>query len=485
MTAIPEAAQPGVQAADAYPLSLRTKLGYGLGSTAIGIIQYGLTSLVLIFYNQVVGLPAQTVGLAIMLALFVDAFWDPVLGHTSDQLRAAWGRRHPFMYASAIPIAIAFYLLWNPPHPLTEAHAFIYLLAALIGTRIMVSLYEIPSASLAPELAPGYHQRTGLLGYRFFFLLLGTLFMGVLAFNVLLVPNETYSNGMLNREGYGMYGLIAAAIILVTIIASAASTHHEIPRLHKPPKRKIPVRQIISDIGHTLWNRSLIALTVAGMLGAISRGLDGGLGVYFGIYFWEMRSQEISYLAISSAIATLIAVMAAPALGKRLGKKRAVIFMFFATIFINTAPPVLRLLDLAPPNGTPELLALLVTSWVIGGVTGFTVVILLGSMIADIVEDSQVKTGRRSEGLLFSADNMLQKCVTGFGVFFSGLMLAAVHFPANADPNTLDYNIVRNLALLYFPVVTVLNLAAAGCIWFYKIDQTAHEENLRRLGVAG
>lgn len=484
MTAIQEAIDAAPVPAQPAALSWRAKMGYGIGSTAIGVINYGLSSLVLIYYNQVVGLPAETVGFAIMIALIVDAFWDPMLGHFSDQLRSSWGRRHPFMYFSALPCALAFFLLFSAPAGLSEAAAIAYLFTTLVALRIMLSFYEIPSASLAPELAPGYEQRTNLLSYRFFFAIVGLVTLGVLAFNVYLVPNERYDNGMLNREGYMLYGLTAAAVILPTILFSAAATHHLIPRLHRPPKRHVPVRQLLKEVGDTLWNRSLIALTIAGMFAAVARGLQDGLGVYFGVYFWQLKSAEISLLAVSLAVSTAIAVMLAPYASRALGKKGGVIVMTMAWLVIDMTPYVLRYFDLMPANGTDALRITLFSVWIFRGTAIAIAQILLTSMIADLTEDSQAKTGRRSEGLLLSADNILQKCVTGFGVFFSGLLLAAVQFPENASPETLDYSIVLHLAMAFVPTVTALTLAAMACTWFYRIDRAKHEENLRRISGA-
>ena len=86
-----------------------TKLVYGLGTVAFGIKDNGFNALLMIYYNQVVGLPAAWVGAAIMLAMAADAALDPVIGQWSDSLRTKWGRRHPFMYASVIPVAIFYF----------------------------------------------------------------------------------------------------------------------------------------------------------------------------------------------------------------------------------------------------------------------------------------------------------------------------------------------------------------------------------------
>ena len=78
------------------------KLYYGFGAVAYGVKDNGFSYFLLLFYNQVLGLLAAWVGAAIMIALLVDAFSDPMVGCASDNLHSRWGRRHPLMYASAL-----------------------------------------------------------------------------------------------------------------------------------------------------------------------------------------------------------------------------------------------------------------------------------------------------------------------------------------------------------------------------------------------
>ena len=133
-------------------LSPSTRLFYGFGSVAFGVKDNGFSYFLLIFYNQVMGLSAQTVGLAIMIALFADAFLDPIVGQLSDNLRSRWGRRHPFMYAAAIPVTVSYLLLWSPPGGLSHDALFLYLIGTAILIRSCITLYEIPSSALAAEL---------------------------------------------------------------------------------------------------------------------------------------------------------------------------------------------------------------------------------------------------------------------------------------------------------------------------------------------
>src|SRR5581483_8623338 len=110
------------------------KLFYGFGSAAFGAKDQGFSTFLLFFYNQVVGIPAAWVSSAIAVALFVDAFADPIVGQFSDNLRTRWGRRHPLMYGAALPVAIGYFLLWNPPH-LSNGALFYYLVAAIVVVR--------------------------------------------------------------------------------------------------------------------------------------------------------------------------------------------------------------------------------------------------------------------------------------------------------------------------------------------------------------
>ena len=110
-------------------LSFSTKFYYGFGSISFGIKNNGFSYFVLFVYSSVLGLPAWMAGLALNIVLVADAITDPLVGYYSDRLRSRWGRRHPFMYAAALPVAITYFFLWTPPESLTDWQLFSYLLA--------------------------------------------------------------------------------------------------------------------------------------------------------------------------------------------------------------------------------------------------------------------------------------------------------------------------------------------------------------------
>lgn len=464
----------------AAPLSVRSKVFYGFGSVAFGVATLGLSSAVLAPYlNRVIGLPAMWVGTAIMATLFLDAFIDPAIGQWSDKLRTRWGRRHPLMYAAVPLVALACYAFWNSPTDWPPETLGIYLIGALVVLRLCVSLYEVPSQALAPELTTDYHQRTSLFSYRFFFGVVGGFGMNVVLYQYFLSPQN---GGILNREAYGHYGILAGTVMAVSILVSAIGTHHHIPRLATPPQRQVKLAQLLREIGGTLTNRSLVVVMLSGLCSGVASGMTLALSQYFYIEFWGLTASHISFLALASVLASISGVAIVGPTSRAFGKKRAMLGLFTVSTLTSAMPILLKLLGLMPPNGSPWVFPIL---WVDGfvattlAISGF---VIISSMIADVVEDAAVQTGVRSEGLLFAANGLLPKFTGGIGVFLSGVLLTLVAFPTNAPAGTVAPEIMRHLALIYLPVSFTMNALSIAVLVFYRIDQARHEQNLAALG---
>src|SRR5580698_10612324 len=227
--------------------SVRTKLFYGLGSIAYGVKDNGFQTILLPFYNLVLHVPAQLAGLAIFIANVVDAFLDPIVGHLSDNLRTRWGRRHPLMYLSALPVAVSYLLVWNPP-AWSQGALFVYLIIVAIIVRTFITFYEIPSSALVPELTENYDERTSFISYRILFAWYGGLSMSLLAFFVFLRADATYKVGQLNPIGYSRYGMVAAVVMFVAILVSEAGTHRFIPHFRIPAARRLSLVQYMREM---------------------------------------------------------------------------------------------------------------------------------------------------------------------------------------------------------------------------------------------
>jgi Na+/melibiose symporter-like transporter len=349
--------------------------------------------------------------------------------------------------------------------------------------RTFITFYEVPSTALVAELTDRYDERTSILSFRFFFGWWGGLAMAVLAYGVFLQPDAAHSVGVLNRAGYTRYGLAAALIMATAILVSAVGTHRHIAHLPQPPPRRArDLGRSLAELRATLLNRSFLILFASAVFGAMAAGLTAGLNVYFNTFFWELTSDQITVIVLANFASAAVALVAAPRLSLRMGKKPAAIAVALTAITLAPVPIVLRLLGAFPANGSPALLpALLVFN-----ATEVTLIImssiLVAAMVADVVEDSEVKTGRRSEGLFFAARSFVQKVVSGIGIFASTLILAAIDFPRGAKPSEVDPEAVRNLGLVYAPTLVLLYLVALTILCAYPISRAKHEENLHRLG---
>jgi len=459
-----------------------TKLYYGFGAVAYGVKDNGFAYFLLLYYNQVLGLPAESVGAAIMMALIFDALSDPIVGYASDNLHSRWGRRHPFMYSAVLPVGLSYFFLWNPPTALEGTMLFVYLVVLAILVRTFITLYEIPSASLVAELTDEYDERTSMLSYRYFFGWWGGLTMAVAAYFVFLQPTPEYPIGQLNRLGWRNYGLTASLIMVFAILVSSIGTHRHIPFLQQPPpKQPFSVRRTFSELRETLSNRSFLVLFVSAIFGAMAAGLGTSLNIYFGTYFWELTPSQLGVLALGPFISSAVALAVAPRISYRMGKRQGAILIFGLATIGAPLPIVGRLVGLMPANGSP---ALVPTLFVFGVVEVALIVIasiLIASMVADTVEDSQLATGRRSEGVFFAARSFIMKAVHGVGVLTATMLLTAIEFPQGARPGEVDSGVIWNLGTLYAPSVFVLYVLSLVFIAAYRISRESHEANLRKL----
>ena len=467
---------------DHRPVSIGRKVAYGFGSVAFGVKSNGFDYFFLIFYSQVMGVSAYLVSLALMIALIVDALSDPLIGYLSDNTRSRWGRRHPFMYAAAIPASVAYYFVWNPPAGLQGDALFPYIVTLAILVRTLITVYEIPSSSLVAEMSDDYDERTSMLSYRYFFGWTGGTLMGAFATIFILVPTATISNGMFNVEGHGQVGAIAATVIFLAIMISALGTHKMIPDLKPPPPaRQMSVGLIYREVFETLASRSFLALFLAALFGAIASGVSTTLSFYFSTFFWGFTTEQIGLISLSVVISALMAFFISPAISKRLGKKRGAITIGLMAFTVAPAPIFLRLLGLMPENGDPALFPLVLSIIVVDVALIIAYQTLSSSMIADLVEEAEIKTQRRNEGVFFASVTFVRKVTQGIGAAVAGVLLTISQFPVGATPDQVPESVLTTFGWLYVPVIFGLWMIMIACLSLYSVDRKKHEANLETL----
>jgi glycoside/pentoside/hexuronide:cation symporter, GPH family len=217
------------------------------------------------------------------------------------------------------------------------------------------------------------------------------------------------------------------------------------------------------------------------MFGAIATGLSAALSFYFLTYFWGFTPQQNGLITTGVFVSAIIGSTLAPIVTRSLGKKRGAMIIGMIAFLGSPMPIVLRLFGVLPENGSPFLFyfVLFTTMIDVGLIICFQ--ILSASMMADLVEQAELKTGRRSEGIFFSASTFIRKIVGGLGVMTATFVLTMAQFPSGAAPDQVPDEALWRLGAFYVPTILTLWMAMMAIISTYKLNRADHEENLRRL----
>ena len=460
-------------------LAPRSRLSFGIGSIAYGVKDNGFATFLLLFYNQVIGLPAASVGLAIMAALVVEAFGDALVGYVSDHTRGRWGRRHPWMYASALPVAIGWLLLWNPP-AWSQGALLLYVFGSALLVRVALSMFEIPGAALGPELSSDYDERTRLFSYRYLFGWGGGLAMLALAYGVFLVPDATHPVGTLNADGYARMAAVAALVMATSILISAIGLHPEIPNLPQVPRSDETLGEHLRDFGRTVWNRGFLWLMAAGVFAYTAQGISFALSLYMYQFVWVFRAGDYNYLSIALMAGALGAFFLAPGLTRGGDKARSAMALSVSAGVLLTLPYLLRYAGVFPDPGSPLLLPILLTIFAVNTACGVSAFILGAAMLSDVVEDSEVRTGKRSEGVFFAGGFFVQKLVGGLGIFVAGQILAFARFPDGAKPGQVAIAAIDRLTIVFVVLELLFYGLAALCYARFPFGRAEHDARLAR-----
>jgi GPH family glycoside/pentoside/hexuronide:cation symporter len=449
---------------------------------AVGQIPEGIQStsfgfFLLFFYNQVLGLSGFLASLAIVLALLFDAVSDPVIGSWSDGFRHRWGRRHPFMYAGAIPFATCFYFLFAPPDGLTEVQTFGWLLVFAVLTRTTQSVYSVPHTSLTAELSTDYHERTLLSSLRSILQSVGTLMMFLIGFQVFFDATPEYPNGQLNPEAYPNFAAVFAVLIFIGVVLTAVGTHSHIPHLPQTKSETgFRFRQVVQEALMAFSFRSFRIVVSAAVLFGMTMGMVSALSIYLGTLYFQFSLELIGLSFPASILGSFMGAGFATPLGRIFQEKRTLLIAGLLWYgFWNTLPIILSLLGLFPKPGNPLLFYLVMTSNAISAMGIGCLTVMVGSMIADITDQHEEKFGSRNEGIYFAASSFAAKAISGLGIVLSGVVVDVAGIQRSATVETIDQESLFTLALAMGPGVLILIAITAFTASFYDLSKLEHE----------
>lgn len=456
-------------------LPMRVKLIAGFGSVAFGVKDNGFSFFLLIFYNQVLGMDAALVSLALLIALLVDALVDPLLGNLSDRTYTRWGRRLPWLYAAPVPLAVLWVLLWSPPGG--AAPSFAGLVAIAVAVRILLSACEVPSIALVPELTADYDERTTLFRYRFLSGWIGGLGMMVLAYTVFMPGAE----GMLAIEGYQAFGIFGAVLMAVSVIGSAAGLHPLVARLPETKPAPFTFRHAFAEIAEAFSERAFLIFAAGGLAAYVAQGMTFSISNYLNLFVWQLtRAQLVAYPLMLFASVVLMFVIVGP-MHRRWGKAASAALSAVGAAVIGIVPYGLLLAGLWPQPGTLASTAGFYAFLVFANALGVVSLVSATSMMAEIVEAFEERTGRRAEGSFFSGGWLVQKCATGAGIFVTGQIIAFAGLAPNAAPGSVPPEVLTRLIVCFGVAGVGMALVSAFFLARFPISRAEHEARLERL----
>ena len=458
-------------------LSARTKFAYGLGALGEGIFSRGYEYFAFLYFVQILGMDAWLGGIAMLISTLLDALSDPVVGSLSDRFRSKYGRRHPFMYASALPLAVTWYLLLSPPGGLGSFDLFLWFTTFSILLRLSLTLYHVPHLALGAELTSDYLERTGVVTWRILLGLIGSF--GLTALFTALFFRETEAfpgNGLLNPAGYPQVALWGALLMLVSIGYSAWGTRDRIPFLPSasPGTQPFSVAQMVSELGVGWRNPSFRALFLGTVLFVVAFSINEIFNQFLRIYFWGLTSGQIALLILPFGIGFLIALPLARILHVRFDKKPTAICTSLVPASLSGALIVLQILG-ALPESRAVIFNLLLAAALVSGVCGAVALISSQSMMADVAQEIGHVSRRDLTGVLFAGVSFSQKVSSGIAHFLATVALQLVAIPAKAAPGSLTPDQIQWLGAAGL-VATFFSIGAAFCFLGYRIDRARHSE---------
>lgn len=467
------------------PVPWRVRLAFGTGQLPEGIKSAAFGFFLLFYYNQVLGLSGTLSGVAIFLALLVDAVSDPLVGSLSDATRSRWGRRHPYMYVSAIPFALSFYFLFVPPDGLSEMGLFWWLAGFSILTRTFMTFYSVPHMSLGAELTEDYDERTLLSSIRMVLQLVGMFAVLIGGPLIFFRATGTFANGQLNPDAYPPFAAACFVIMVIGVWLSAWGTHSEIKRLPQPgPEDRFSPFGTVRDIWRAFRIGSFTAVVSASIIAGMNQGMVQALIIYTATYFFELTPTQITFQFAGGVVGVVTGSLLTRPLSNYIREKKHLYMAGQCWYAVLTSYVIiLRLMDLLPPNDHPMIAPLYIISGAISGIGLGVAIPLTASMIADVTDEHERRYGRRQEGIYYAAASFAAKAISGAGAIFAGLVIDFAGIPSGADPSTVAPEAVARFGWALGPSVIILTLLAVGCMSLYRISRHQHariQEEVRR-----
>ena len=433
-------------------IKLKEKIGYGFGDMASSMFWKLFGSYLMIFYTDVFGLPAAVVGTLFLVTRVWDSAFDPIVGVVADRTHTRWGKFRPYLLTLAVPFSVIGVLTFITPS-LNDSGKLIYAYVTYSLMMMVYSAINVPYASLLGVISADPKERNTLSTFRMAFAYVGS-FIALLLFMPMVNFFSNHSKELTNQQhGWTMAVIVIAVMCALLFIGCFALTKERV----KPMREKqAPLKEDLKD----LWkNRPWWILLGAGVAALVFNSIRDGATVYYFKYFIvEENYETVSFFGVSFVLSGLYlsigqivniagVILAAP-VSNRIGKKQT----YMGAMSIATILSIMFFWF------DKDNMAMIFIFQILISICAGSVFPLLWSMYADCTDYSELKTGNRATGLIFSSSSMSQKFGWAIGSALTGWLLAYFGFRANEVQNAEAIQGIK-MFMSFLPAVgTVLSV---------------------------
>ena len=440
-------------------LPLRTKLLFSTGDLSTSIPLAILMFFQLYFLTDVAGLRPDYAGWAIGASRLWDAVNDPLFGLLSDRIRTRWGRRRVLLLFGAVPLGVFFMLMWIVP-ALNQFWLAVYYAMTFILFDTAFTIVHVGYNALTPEMTSDYDERSSLNGYRMVFSISGTL--GAIILATVLGWSITDTRLLYLILGVGL-GLISIIPPLVVFSITREKPADELPA-------PLPFMEALKQ---TLSNQPFRMVMGLYLLSWTTASIIAAVLIYFANYYLRVPEQANYFVLVAQGSAILF-IPAIVKISQRLDKRRAFMLGSLTWVVVLLGISAIR----ADQLGLAYLLAAL------AGFGIATAYVVPWSMVPDVVEYDEVRSGQRREGSYYAFASFFQKLATGLALWGMGQALALTGYitPSPSGPLPVQPEAaVTAIRVFTGPIPALLLFLAVLFAWKYPITRESHQATLQEL----
>lgn len=407
-------------------IKMREKLSFAMANFGNIPVMTLINGYLLIFYTNICGLSPAACATLFLIARFLDAINDPLVGFIIDHLPTRkMGHFRPTLILGTILCSVNFLLLWFGPMLSTSGKlAIAYVSYILLG--VLFPVMDISLNSLLPVMTEDMKERNSLSSIKGLAYVIGALVIGVAA---PLILGDTS-----NKQGYINLVLIMTAVIFFFSIIGTMGVKERV-------KPQMENSYSVKELFKILSQKPVYITFLAVLLYSIGSNIVNAANTYFYTYIFEDLTLA-SIITLITCVTVFPATMVIGNLIGRFGKKK----MYAIGLALAGLTPIIRLLDV-------RSIPLLIVSVLIAGIgAGFAAPLNYGIQ-ADNTDYIEVSMGIRAEGAVASLSSFVSKCAMGIGGAIPGYLLQLAGFDSKAAVQNDDVINMIVLCVLILPAI--------------------------------